>query len=106
LSGEELPFTAEDQRCVVLAGLMHDLGHGIYSHLFDRNTMKYLLANTPQTQVVQTAFDQGLKSQSAGDGSMGLETLMGEGNEQNRVNNPPTSQIPWEHEDASVMLIE
>ena len=38
-----VPFTEKEQQCVVLAGLFHDLGHGIYSHLFDRQVMKVIL---------------------------------------------------------------
>ena len=55
---------------------MHDLGHGIYSHLFDRNTMKALLPNGPP--VVQPANVSGSKSASVIEGSVGLDTLMAE----------------------------
>lgn len=37
------PFTEREHDCIVLAGLFHDLGHGIYSHLFDRQVMKEIL---------------------------------------------------------------
>ena len=37
------PFTETEHQCVVLAGLFHDLGHGIYSHLFDRQVMRTIL---------------------------------------------------------------
>jgi HD superfamily phosphohydrolase len=32
-----------DEKNVVLAGLMHDFGHGVYSHLFDRDFMPKIL---------------------------------------------------------------
>jgi len=40
----------QDEKNVVLAGLMHDLGHGIYSHLFDRDLMPRILKYTSPTQ--------------------------------------------------------
>ena len=52
---------------------MHDLGHGIYSHLFDRNTMKALLPNG--LPVVQPPANLSGKK-SISDGSVGLDTLM------------------------------
>ena len=33
-------YSESERKCVVLAGLMHDLGHGIFSHLFDRMVIK------------------------------------------------------------------
>lgn len=39
----QLDISDQDITNVTLAGLMHDLGHGIYSHLFDREFMPKLL---------------------------------------------------------------
>jgi HD superfamily phosphohydrolase len=36
-------ISEQDEKNVVLAGLMHDFGHGVYSHLFDRDLMKKVL---------------------------------------------------------------
>ena len=33
----------QDEKNIVLAGLMHDFGHGVYSHLFDRDLMPRIL---------------------------------------------------------------
>ena len=97
LSSEEFPFNEQDHKCIVLAGLMHDLGHGIYSHLFDRNTMNYLLPNGLPPKPV------GKRSRLMSDGSVGLDTLMDDISASITQGAPGR---PWEHEDASAMLID
>ncbi|CAK0787043.1 hypothetical protein CVIRNUC_010259 [Coccomyxa viridis] len=36
LQGKELDISRSDVKCAEVAGLVHDLGHGPYSHVFDR----------------------------------------------------------------------
>lgn len=48
---QSVPFTDNEKKCVVLAGLLHDVGHGIYSHLFDRGVIKKLIKNQPKDQL-------------------------------------------------------
>jgi HD superfamily phosphohydrolase len=42
-------FSEAELKCVVLAGLMHDLGHGIYSKLFDRIVIKSICDSQSNT---------------------------------------------------------
>ena len=44
-------FSEAERKCVVLAGLMHDLGHGIYSHLFDRIVIKSICESQSNTSL-------------------------------------------------------
>ena len=75
---------------------MHDLGHGIFSHLFDRNLMATILPNG--LPPMPESGRKRLKS----DGSVGLDTLMDDITTSKAQMNPG----PWEHEDASCMLID
>jgi len=36
-------ISEQDEKNVVLAGLLHDFGHGVYSHLFDRDFIPRIL---------------------------------------------------------------
>ena len=56
IAKEAEPFSEREHQCIVLAGLFHDVGHGIYSHLFDRQVMPRIferLSADPLSQLLE-----------------------------------------------------
>ncbi|CAC5410614.1 SAMHD1 [Mytilus coruscus] len=47
---EKAKMTEEDLLCIEIAGLCHDIGHGPYSHLFDRLFNKAMKKKDPKTK--------------------------------------------------------
>ncbi|CAC5410617.1 SAMHD1 [Mytilus coruscus] len=47
---EKVKMTEEDLLCIEIAGLCHDIGHGPYSHLFDRLFNKAMKKKDPGTK--------------------------------------------------------
>ena len=75
------PFTENEHKCIVLAGLFHDLGHGIYSHLFDRKVMKAILPYaTFSAEPEQPHLAANSLGESAVDNkTMSIDQLLGDG---------------------------
>jgi HD superfamily phosphohydrolase len=48
----ELGITENDIKCVRIAGLCHDLGHGPFSHLFDNQVIPALIPGSTWTHEV------------------------------------------------------
>jgi HD superfamily phosphohydrolase len=73
-----LPLTTEkDVLCVTLAGLLHDVGHGPFSHVFEsfRKAVESDIANNPSTEELYSAY-------------------------------PKCAQDNWAHEDSSLLMID
>jgi len=78
----QLGITAKDVLCVKLSGLLHDLGHGPFSHVFDSEFRNQLKSAQEQGSWLGHAFNTNLYK-----------------------NFPPVIE-GWAHEDASLMMVD
>mmetsp|Transcript_10890 Transcript_10890/g.20358 ORF Transcript_10890/g.20358 Transcript_10890/m.20358 type:complete len:688 (+) Transcript_10890:118-2181(+) len=78
----KLGISEKDIICVKIAGLLHDIGHGPYSHVYDGQFRKLLK-----------------KAEAKG-------TWMGQNFDLERYKGLPEVMEGWEHEDGSLMMID
>lgn len=98
----QLGITPKDILCVKIAGLLHDLGHGPFSHVFDGEFPTQLEKALAQKHWLGRPF----MSPSSHHHENSNHSLGSFGKSNTSISNAPSTQKKWKHEDASLMLID
>jgi HD superfamily phosphohydrolase len=101
-----LNITEKDIVCVKIAGLLHDIGHGPFSHVYDGQFRKQLRRAEREGVWLGQKFDRSLYDdddvQEGKGGKRGYKDV----NNHNGNDNDNDSFEGWEHEDGSLMMID